>query len=82
MSIELPSASSGSKRIGFAEEDMRTVETVSVGAALVTAARRGAGIAFNVAAALAAPRNSRRDIDEIFMDGGSIAESDGTRAGF
>src|ERR1700751_4204533 len=73
MSIELPSAWSGSKRIGFAEEEMRTVETVELASVVAdsrVAARRGDGRTVNVAAALAVPRNLRREMRGVFMGTG------------
>src|SRR6266567_119376 len=73
MSMELPRAWSGLKRMGVAEEEITIVETASAGAESLAAARR-AGTAVSVAAALAVPRNLRREMRESFMVGGSITE--------
>src|SRR4029077_20454905 len=73
MSIELPSAWSGSKRIGFAEEEMRTVEIVELASVVADSRvppRRGDGRTVNVAAALAVPRNLRREMRGVFMGTG------------
>src|SRR5215470_19030573 len=70
MSIELPSAWSGSNRIGAADVETRTVEIESAFAVEVVADRSGRGNAVIVAAAPAAPRNFRRDILEFFMGTG------------
>jgi hypothetical protein len=70
MSIELPSAWSGSNRIGAAEVETRTVEIRSLFVGEAVADRRGSGSADIVAAAPAAPRNFRRDILESFMGTG------------
>src|ERR1700740_3574153 len=76
MSMELPRAWSGSKTIGATEVDMRTVEgagpaTERKSPLLATSARSGApsGIVVSAAAALAELRNSRREIDRVFMRG-------------
>jgi hypothetical protein len=68
--MELPSAWSGSNRIGVEEEETRTVEVFDDEAAPldgVAAARRGVGIIARVAAAVAVLRNSRRERSEVFM---------------
>jgi len=70
MSIELPSAWSGSNRIGAADVETRTVEIESAFAVEVVADRSGRGNAVIVAAAPAAPRNFRRDILKFFMGTG------------
>jgi hypothetical protein len=70
MSIELPSAWSGSKRIGWAEVETWIVEIESDFVAEAVAESRGSGTAVNVAAAPAAPRNFRRDILKSFMGTG------------
>src|SRR6476646_8917405 len=67
MSIELPSAWSGSNMIGVAEEDTRIVEGFSPVAASFAALRNSAGRMLREAAAVAAPRNLRREMPVRFM---------------
>src|SRR3954467_11049876 len=67
MSIELPSAWSGSNMIGVIEEDTRMVEGVSPPAASFAAPRSSAGMMLMEAAAVAAPRNLRREMPVRFM---------------
>jgi hypothetical protein len=57
MSIELPKAWSGSKRIGVLDEDTRTVGMVFPAVFPMLAVTSGAGIVVKVAAALAEARN-------------------------
>jgi len=70
MSIELPSAWSGSNRIGAEEVETRTVEIESALAVDMVADRSGRGSAVIAAAAPVAPRNFRRDILKVFMGTG------------
>jgi hypothetical protein len=74
MSMELPSAWSGSKRIGLAEKAMRMGEGSVELAALEAAARSSTGITVNEAAAVAVPRNWRRDMPVGFMGTGKYNE--------
>src|SRR2546423_14484902 len=67
MSIELPSAWSGSNMIGVTEEDTRMVEGFSPAAASFAAPRSSAGMMLMEAAAVAAPRNLRREVPVRFM---------------
>src|SRR6266566_5459011 len=65
MSMELPRAWSGSKRMGAAEEEMWTVAGTSAGVESFAAAR-SAGTTESVAAP-AVPRNLRREMRGSFM---------------
>jgi len=67
--MELPKAWSGSKRIGVADADTRTVEMVLPAAVPLLAVTSGAGIMVKVAAALAEARNWRREMGGVFMTG-------------
>src|SRR2546423_4426402 len=70
MSMELPSAWSGSNRMGLAEVAMRIADGSVELVAMEAAARSSTGITVNEAAAVAVPRNCRRDMPVGFMGTG------------
>src|SRR5690348_16438341 len=70
MSMELPSAWSGTKTLGFAEEAILMADGSVELVAMEAAARSSTGITVNEAAAVAVPRNWRRDMPVGFMGTG------------
>jgi hypothetical protein len=68
--MELPSAWSGSKRMGLAEEAILMADGSVELVGMEAAARSSTGITVNEAAAVAVPRNWRRDMPVGFMGTG------------